>query len=205
MLSPFPLTGSKVCHRLRLSTPTPCPPMPVSSHLRGNQAGLHRFLKPSKTRGPSLRKSYVAFPITANTASSASLVDSLQFPFPGYMKDLGHSRIAPACLPDSPLFTLPTSHRLPPTHTPESGSGALAYSFPDPIGHHEIFIRLALSSFRTSIGFLWVGSSDAAMFASCCGPRPCSAPVPTWTLPPNGGKAQRAFYVRAFLGLVTSS
>ena len=188
MLSPFPLTGSKVCHRLRLSTPTPCPPMPVSSHLRGNQAGLHRFLKPSKTRGPSLRKSYVAFPITANTASSASLVDSLQFPFPGYMKDLGHSRIAPACLPDSPLFTLPTSHRLPPTHTPESGSGALAYSFPDPIGHHEIFIRLALSSFRTSIGFPWRGLTtlQCSLYAAAPGVAqlPCRPePSPFWGKP----------------------
>jgi len=63
----------KVCHSLRLSTPDPCsliqgnsvsavtssalcPLPPVYSHSRGNQASLHRFLKPSKPRGPSHRE-----------------------------------------------------------------------------------------------------------------------------------------------------
>jgi hypothetical protein len=40
-------------------------------------------------------------------------------------------------------------------HTPGSGSGALAYSFPDPIGHRRVYIRLALPSPSTSIGFMW--------------------------------------------------
>ena len=40
-------------------------------------------------------------------------------------------------------------------HTPESVSSALTYSFPDTTGHHDIYIRLALSSFSTSIGFMW--------------------------------------------------
>jgi hypothetical protein len=37
-------------------------------------------------------------------ASSACLIDSSQLPSQGYMEVLWHSRIAPACLSDSPLF-----------------------------------------------------------------------------------------------------
>jgi hypothetical protein len=52
--------------------------------------------------------------IIAITASSADLIDSPRFPFLGYTADLRHSRVVPACRSDPPLFTLPTSHRLPP-------------------------------------------------------------------------------------------
>jgi hypothetical protein len=52
--------------------------------------------------------------IIAITASSADLIDSPRFPFLGYTGDLWHSRIVPACRSDPPLFTPPTSHRLPP-------------------------------------------------------------------------------------------
>ena len=52
--------------------------------------------------------------LLANTASSADLIDSPRFPCLGYTGDLWHSRIVPACRSDPPLFTPPTSHRLPP-------------------------------------------------------------------------------------------
>jgi len=88
----------KVCHSLRLSTPDPCslirgnsvsavtcsalcPLLPVSNHLRGNQANLHCFLRPPKPRGPSHRGKLCCLSSSSlPMASSAPLINSSRFP-----------------------------------------------------------------------------------------------------------------------------
>jgi hypothetical protein len=121
----------------------------------------------------------------------------------GYTEVLWHSWIVPACLSDSPLFN---SLSLTGCHHPYAGKCTKCSCLFLPWYHRP---SLSLDTLGTPIFLHFnrlhvVGSYDAAMFALCCGPRCCSAPVPTWT-PLCFGVAQRAFYFRAFLEFVTSS
>ena len=120
----------------------------------------------------------------------------------GYTEVLWHSWIVPACLSDSPLFN---SLSLTGCHHPYAGRCTRCPRLLLPWYHWP---SQSLDSLGT---FIFIhfnrlhveGSHDAVMFASRCGPRCCSAPVPTWTL--HFGKAQRASYIRASLEFVTSS
>jgi len=122
----------------------------------------------------------LSLPIIANTTSSACLINSSQLPSQGYMEDLWHFKIAPACLSDYPLFICIS---LTGCHHPYAGKCIRRshlflpwYHWPSPT--LDQFGTLILIHFNR----LHVeGSYDAAMFASRCGPRCCLAPVPTWT------------------------
>jgi hypothetical protein len=219
MLSPYTPAPLPVYYRLRLITPVTqpyirgnsvsavtssalCPLLPVFSQ-QGNQASLHGFLKPSKPRGPSPRKSYA---VSHHHRYYGLIRRSDRLPpisLPRlYRRSLAFQNSSCLSIRPSPLYSVYLSP-VATTHTPESVSGALAYSFPDPIGHREIFTRLALSSFPTSIGFAWRGLStlQCSLYAAA----PGVAQLPCRPEPPLLGKAQRAFYFRACLGLVTSS
>ena len=138
----------------------------------------HGFLRPSRPRGPSPRESCV---VSSHPRyySLIRLPDRLPPDFPsGYTRGPWHSWIVlPVyqALPSLSAYLSPVAT----IHTPGSVSGAHASFFPDTIGHHQPLISLALPFFFHFNRLHVEGSHDAAMFASRCGPRCCSAPVPT--------------------------
>lgn len=111
----------KVCHSLRLCTPDPCsliqgnsvsavtssalcPLLPVFSHSVAIRPAFSVSSNHPDPEALRIGRVMLSLPILANTTSSACLINSSRLPSLGYTEDLWHSRIAPACLSDSPLF-----------------------------------------------------------------------------------------------------
>ncbi len=143
--------------------------------------------------------------LLANTASSAGLTHSSRFPFVGYTGDLWHSRVVRACRSDPPLFTPPISHRLPPSIRRKVDQVLSPIPSLIPLATTKsllawLFHLLPLQSAsrggvlrRCNVRFML---RPPVLLSS-----PADLDLPFYFIE----KAQRAFYFRAFLGLVTSS
>jgi hypothetical protein len=115
--------------------------------------------------GPSHRKG-ITPPSSATTTRSASLEDLHRLPASnGYT-------MKPHALKTFPSLTAHLSS-VDAILTPEGDPSALVCFFPGPTNH-----RASLPPWQSAF---CGGSDDAAMFALCCIPRDCSAPVPTGT------------------------